>query len=109
MVVVYFFLRPQLPPAMQQGGGQKNVSHTFSAIPSTTTKLTEYRNQNRFPLDAIIAYVLHENPQPVKPYAALDTAVVYLSMTGNFPEEFSRQDVEAWAKSADAESDNSSA
>jgi hypothetical protein len=80
---------------------------TLSAIPSTTaTKLTEYRNQNRFPLDAMIAYVLHENPQTVKPYAALDAAVVNLLMTGNFPEEFSRQDVETWAESPDTESDN---
>ncbi|KAJ6105152.1 hypothetical protein N7523_010226 [Penicillium sp. IBT 18751x] len=62
-------------------------------------------NQTRFPLDALIAYVLHEKPQIVEPYAALDAAVIHLLMTGNFPEEFSRQDVETWAVSADTQSD----
>ncbi|KAJ5117331.1 hypothetical protein N7448_010963 [Penicillium atrosanguineum] len=61
-------------------------------------------NQSRFPLDAMIAYVLQENPQTVKPYAALDAAVVHLLMTGKFPEKFAQQEVETWAESTPAES-----
>jgi hypothetical protein len=38
----------------------------------------------------MIAYVLHEYPQTVKPHA-LDAAVVHLLMTGNFPEKLSQQ------------------
>ena len=52
----------------------------------------------------MIAYVLHENPQTVKPYTALDAAVVHLLMTGNFPEEFAKQDVETWEESTHTES-----
>jgi hypothetical protein len=55
-------------------------------------------------LDALIAYVLHENPQTIRPYAALDAAVVHLLMTGNFPEEFAQEDVQTWAKSTRVES-----
>ena len=52
----------------------------------------------------MIAYVLHETPQTVKPYAAMDAAVVHLLMTGNFPEEFAQQDIETWAQPTHAES-----
>ena len=99
------FFGPSFLLRCSKEAGKKIVSHTFSVIPSTTTRLTENRNQTRFPLDALLAYVLHEKPQIVKPYAALDAAVIHLLMTGNFPEEFSRQDVETWAVSADTQSD----
>lgn len=52
----------------------------------------------------MIAYILHKNPLTVKPYPALDKAVVHLLITGEFPEEFLRQDVQTWEQPTDTES-----
>lgn len=58
--------------------------------------LTKRRNNTHFPLDALIAYIVHEHAHIVKPCPALDTAVVSLLTTGEFPQTFSREDVRMW-------------
>lgn len=54
------------------------------------------RNNTHFPLDALIAYVMHERGHIVKPCLALDAAIVTLLTTGEFPQAFSREDVRMW-------------
>ncbi|KAJ5203026.1 hypothetical protein N7449_005105 [Penicillium cf. viridicatum] len=44
---------------------------------------------NKKKIDTIITYSLYRNPPAVKPYPALDKAVVYLLITGKFSEKFS--------------------
>lgn len=101
-MVVCPFLQPQLPCALQQGSRQKDVSVLFPDLSNYRLTSTVHRNNgSRFPLDAMIAYVLHENTLPVKPYPALDEAVVRLLISGDVPEEFSRQDVQMWEQSTD--------
>lgn len=51
-------------------------------------------------MDALIAYVLNEQPHIVKPFPALDVAVVHLLTTGEFPQAFTRQAVQKWEKYA---------
>jgi hypothetical protein len=51
-------------------------------------------------LDALISYVLNDQPHIVKPFPALDVAVVHLLTTGEFPQAFTRQAVRKWEKCA---------
>ena len=74
----------------------------FFALLFFAIRLTEKRTQHRFPLDAMIAYVLHEYPQTVKPHA-LDAAVIHLLMTGSFPNKFLQQGGDAQVHCAHVE------
>ena len=64
----------------------KSVSvKLFSTQFFSAFRLTAKRTQHRFPLDAMIAYVLHEYPETLRPHP-LDAAAVHLLITGNFPD-----------------------
>jgi hypothetical protein len=54
-------------------------------------------------LDALIAFVLYDDPPRLKRCPALDAAVVHLLINAEFPQKFSRQDSQRWEKSTEAD------